>query len=95
MLLHEDYYRYRYFVKAAEKPTFKMVYDVGVKMEGVDFTNVDHSKDCVVSGGLGKIPVTYMGKTYYVCCSGCKDAFNDNPAKYVQEFEERLKKKDK
>ena len=36
----------------------------------------------------------YMGKTYYVCCGGCKDAFNDDPAKYVKEFEER-KKKDK
>jgi len=24
--------------------------------------------------------------TYYVCCSGCRDAFNENPEKYIKEF---------
>ena len=93
-LLHDNYYRTIYEVKPAEKPAFKTLYQVGVKSNDVPFTEVDHSKDCIVSGGLGKIPVMYMGKTYYVCCGGCKDAFNDDPAKYVKEFEER-KKKDK
>jgi YHS domain-containing protein len=27
-----------------------------------------------------------MGETFYVCCSGCRDAFNENPKKYVDEF---------
>jgi hypothetical protein len=94
-LLHDNYYRYTYEVKPSEKPAYKMLYQVGAKSNDVPFTEVDHSKDCVVSGGLGKIPVMYMGKTYYVCCGGCKDAFNAEPAKYVKEFEERLKKKDK
>ena len=47
-----------------------------------------------VSGGIGTIPVTYMGKTYYVCCTGCRDAFRDEPEKYIKEFEARKKKKD-
>ena len=37
--------------------------------------------------------MTYMGKTYYVCCSGCKDAFNEDPAKYVKEFEDAKRRR--
>jgi YHS domain-containing protein len=37
--------------------------------------------------------VSYKGKTYYVCCTGCRDAFNDDPVKYIGEFEESKKKK--
>lgn len=48
--------------------------------------------ECVVSGGLGTMPVFYMGETYYVCCSGCRDAFNENPKKYVEEFKATKKK---
>ena len=28
--------------------------------------------------------VTFEGKTYPLCCSGCKDEFQDKPAKYVK-----------
>lgn len=91
-LLHENRYLYKYAVKAPEKPTFKPLYQVGATNTAEPFAATDHSKDCVVSGGKGTIPVTYMGKTYYVCCSGCKDAFNDDPGKYIKEFEERQKK---
>jgi YHS domain-containing protein len=39
--------------------------------------------------------VLYKGKTYYVCCSGCRDAFKDDPEKYIKEFEERKAKEAK
>jgi YHS domain-containing protein len=39
--------------------------------------------ECIVSGGAASIAVSYQGKTYYVCCSGCRDEFNANPQKYV------------
>jgi YHS domain-containing protein len=26
----------------------------------------------------------YKGTTYYVCCTGCKDAFLADPGKYVK-----------
>jgi hypothetical protein len=42
--------------------------------------------ECVVSGGLGTMPVSYKGETFYVCCSGCKDAFVENPEKFIKEF---------
>ncbi|MBU6293541.1 MAG: YHS domain-containing protein, partial [Planctomycetes bacterium] len=34
----------------------------------------------------GTSTVSYKGETFYVCCSGCRDAFNENPEKYVKEF---------
>lgn len=48
--------------------------------------------ECVVTGGLGSMTVSYGGKTYYVCCSGCRDAFNEDPEKYIKEFEAKKKK---
>lgn len=27
----------------------------------------------------------YRGKTYYFCCSGCKESFDKEPEKYVRE----------
>ena len=41
---------------------------------------------CVVSGGIGKTQVMYKGETFWVCCSGCADAFKENPEKYIAEF---------
>ena len=48
--------------------------------------------ECVVTGGLGTISVNYKGKTYYVCCTGCRDEFKDNPEKYIKEYEEKKAK---
>ncbi|MFT5525960.1 MAG: YHS domain-containing protein [Pirellulaceae bacterium] len=45
--------------------------------------------ECVVTGGKGTIPVVYMGKTYYVCCGGCRDYFNDDPKLALEEYYER------
>lgn len=40
--------------------------------------------ECIVSGGAANITVSYGGKTYYVCCTGCRDEFNANPKKYAK-----------
>jgi hypothetical protein len=91
-LLHFNRYVYTYEVKPAEKAAFSPVYRVGATKEGVAFAGPDDKPECVVSGGLGTIPVSYKGKTYYVCCSGCRDAFKEEPDKYIQEFEARKAK---
>lgn len=41
--------------------------------------------ECIVTGGAGTIAVSYQGKTYYVCCSGCKQAFEDDPETFIAE----------
>src|SRR5439155_27072915 len=46
----------------------------------------EKKQECVVSGGVGTMAVSYKGETFYVCCSGCRDEFNANPEKYIKEF---------
>ena len=93
-LLHENRIVYRLDTKPATGTLFSKRFQVGLTKEGVPFAEVGASaRECVVSGGLGTIPVTFEGKTYYVCCSGCRDEFKANPAQYVKEFEAKRKKK--
>jgi len=33
----------------------------------------------------------YKGVTYYVCCGGCRDAFNENPEKILKDYQARKK----
>lgn len=47
---------------------------------------------CIVTGGLGTIAVTHKGQTYYVCCQGCVQAFNNNPDAIIAEYRQSLKK---
>jgi hypothetical protein len=93
-LLHANRYLFRHEVKRPGTATFRRQYQVGNTKKGVPFARGGSNQpECVVSGGLGTIPVSYKGKTYYVCCTGCRDAFEDNPEKYIKEFEARQKKK--
>jgi hypothetical protein len=85
-LLHANRFLYRYEVRPAGKTLFTRKYQVGATKEGVAFASGDGRPECIVSGGLGTMPVTYQGMTYYVCCSGCRTEFLEDPAKYVKEF---------
>lgn len=92
-LLHDNRFLYRYEVCAARQTNFKRLYQVGATKEGVAFAAPgDNQPECLVSGGLGTIRVSHEGKTYFVCCTGCRDAFNEEPAKYVKEFEAKKKR---
>jgi len=91
-LLHGNRITYRYDAKAAGKAIFTKVYDSGATKEGVAFASGDGRPECIVTGGTGTITVSFRGKTYYVCCTGCRDEFNADPAKYVKEFNEKKKK---
>jgi len=77
---------YRYAVKPAGRTVFTRVYQVAASRAGESLAAKagGQGPECVVTGGLGTIPVTYKGKTYYVCCTGCRDAFNESPEKYVK-----------
>jgi hypothetical protein len=86
-LLHNNRFLYRYDVKPAERSQFAKVYQVGATKEGVPFAEGETGPECIVSGGLGTIKVTYKDQTYYVCCSGCRRAFLDEPEKYIKGYE--------
>lgn len=92
-LLHDNRITHRVETRPASGTLYTRKYLVGLTKEGVAFADTGRSeRECVVSGGTGTIPVMYEGKTYYVCCSGCRDEFKANPAKYVKEWEAKRKK---
>ncbi len=71
---------------------FTKLYEVGATKEGEAFAGGGPKNECIVTGGAGTIPVSHMGQTYYVCCSGCRDEFNTSPKKYVDEYLKNRKK---
>ena len=93
MSTNNDGARFVYTV-ALQKKSFgvsKKVVEAGLTKEGVSLAGGKKS-ECIVTGGAATMAVSYNGKTYYVCCSGCRDEFNANPKKYVDEFEKANKK---
>ena len=46
----------------------------------------------MVTGGLGTIEIEHAGKKYYVCCTGCRDLFQDDPEGVLAEYRERRSK---
>jgi len=92
-LLHHNRYLYRFESRpAGTSVAFSRKYQVGATKEGVPFADVPKGPECIVSGGLGTIKVTYKGKDYWVCCSGCRDEFKANPEKYLKEAAAKAKK---
>jgi YHS domain-containing protein len=94
-LLHDNVFNYSYSVKAEGRPLFSTKWSVLATKDGQSFAAGSSKPECIVSGGTGTTAVSYLGKTYYVCCSGCRDEFNASPAKYVKEWEEKQKAKKK
>ncbi|WP_425617495.1 hypothetical protein NA78x_001173 [Anatilimnocola sp. NA78] len=63
--------------------------EVGLTREGSGFGQGAQGPECVVTGGAGLIAVEYDGQKYFVCCTGCRDYFNADPAKALAEYKER------
>lgn len=67
--------------------------EVGATRVGGMFAAGAAGPECIVTGGRGMIAVTHAGQTYYVCCTGCKEAFDADPAGIVAEYLTRKKMK--
>ncbi len=83
---------YRYATKPKGRTVFTKLYQVAASKEGESLGKVEKKNECIVTGGFGTIAVSYMGETFYVCCTGCRDAFNEAPAKFVKAFKEKKAK---
>lgn len=94
-LLHHNRYLYRLDTKAPKAASYTRRFQVGVTKDGTNFAEVPKGPECIVSGGTGTSRVVHNGKTYYVCCSGCRDAFKDNPEKFIKEYEAKQKDAEK
>jgi YHS domain-containing protein len=82
LVLHEE--------RTGQAP-YRRVAEVGYTREGTSLAVEGFGElECVVTGGKGTMKVSYQGKTYYVCCSGCKQAFDDGPAGIIAAYEKKL-----
>lgn len=89
----------RYLVEVGRARGMGMFQSIDViasQREGTSFARADTDygeKTCVISEGLGTSTVSFEGKTYWVCCSGCKAAFEDDPKGWIAKFEAKKKEK--
>ena len=67
--------------------------EVGSTRVGSRFGQGTVEIECIVTGGKGTIPVVYGGQTYYVCCSGCRDYFQQHPEKVLAQWRSQQAKK--
>jgi hypothetical protein len=67
--------------------------EVGYTRKGARFAAAEGNPECIVTGGYGSMTVEYQGKTYYVCCSGCRELFESDPERVLAEYRERLAEK--
>lgn len=68
---------------------------IGTQRDGVSFAKADDDygeQTCIISGGLGTMSVSYKGKSYPVCCTGCKAAFEEDPERWLARFNEQKMK---
>lgn len=85
---------YSVAVKPEGKTIYGIAYEIAGTREGESLSAGQRmERECVVSGGLGNGTVSYMGRTYWICCSGCRDAFAENAKFFVDAFEAKKKKK--
>ncbi len=87
----------RFLIEVGKKrgSRFMRVDTIATQREGTSFAKSDvgyGQRECIISGGLGTIPVTFKGANYWVCCSGCKAAFDEEPQKWIAEFEAKKSK---
>jgi YHS domain-containing protein len=91
-LRHEDRLLLLMEAKSAGQGSFARVAEVGYTRKGGSFARAANAgPKCIVTDGRGSIAVDYKGKTYYVCCSGCKTAFLDDPEGIIAEAAQRAK----
>ncbi len=78
------------YEKCVAAGTFARLAEVGSTRQGSSFAKAAASgPECIITGGLGTIAVTHKGQKYFVCCTGCRDLFLDDPEKALAEYRQR------
>lgn len=91
-LVGDNRYLYHYEARPEDRTLFRKVYQVGATKVGQPLVAAGDEIGplCVVSYGPPLMTLTYKGKTYYVCCTSCRQEFRTDPEKYIKEYEEML-----
>lgn len=69
---------------------YSRIAEVGYTRKGSGFGQGNTQRECIVTGGLGSMAVTYQGQTYYVCCGGCRELFDEDPEGVLKDYHQRL-----
>jgi YHS domain-containing protein len=83
-----------YQVRPKDQKQFARVAEVGYTREGTKLADEGvGGPECIVTGGKGTMKTVYKGKTYWFCCTGCRDAFMDDPDAIIAQAEAKAAKK--
>ncbi len=66
---------------------FTRLIEVGLTRDGESLAGVASASErpkCIVTGGAATMTLSYQGRTFPICCTGCRDEFNENPEKYIK-----------
>jgi len=73
-----------YDVQTGGKGLATTIYKSNGSKDGESIASAKKKNECIVTGGAATTAVTHAGKTYYVCCSGCLEAFKEDPEKFIK-----------
>ncbi len=89
MRLNSNMIRYQILVEVQEPraPQYARFMDINMGKQGESFAaggGASNLPKCILTGGAATMTVSYQGKSFPICCTGCRDEFNANPEKYVK-----------
>ena len=73
--------------RATVSASYRRVAGIGYTRSGRKLADGGGSqRECVVTGGQGTSTVKHKGKIWFVCCDGCRQAFEDSPDEIIAEY---------
>lgn len=77
--------------RASGGGVWRRMFEVGMTRDGERLAaDGVGEKVCVVTGGRGTIAVQHEGKTWYVCCEGCRQVFEEDAAGILNSYQSRV-----
>jgi len=88
---NSNYIRYTLVLDGKEPGAalFQPLVEIGLTKEGESFaagSSAVEQPKCIVTGGAATLTVSYQGRSFPICCTGCRDEFNENPEKYLKKL---------
>lgn len=78
--------------KAPGAPRFTRTHEMQMGKEGEAFAagaTATNLPRCILTGGAATLTVTYNGKSYPVCCTGCRDEFEADPERWLRKLAQK------
>lgn len=93
LILNDNRFTVLFERRMASQSFYQRVGEVSYQREGTRLeATAASAPECVVTGGRGTFTVSYKGQTYYVCCTGCREAFETDPQGILTAWEQRRNK---